>query len=151
MRHSINITLIILTLVIALPRGGVAENPDDVIFQTSTINALLNGVYDGNLSIDKLKAHGDFGVGTFNHLDGEMIGLDGVFYQITADGVSHIVPDSMNTPFAVVKFFETDVSHSMHNPLNCTELKKILSALMQTENILLLIYMSNDNNNSLLY
>ncbi len=135
MRRGVHIILIILILKVALTGRGYAENREDIIFQTSTLNALLDGVYDGNMSIGKLKAHGGFGVGTFNNLDGEMIGLNGVFYQITSDGVVHIVPDLLRTPFAVVKFFEKDLSHRIHKPLNCTELKKILSSLMPTENI----------------
>ena len=43
------------------------------IFQTSTMAALLDGVYEGNVSIRELLRHGDFGLGTFNILDGEML------------------------------------------------------------------------------
>lgn len=42
----------------------------DVLFQTSTINALLDGVYDGEMTYKELKQHGGFGLGTFNGLDG---------------------------------------------------------------------------------
>lgn len=80
----------------------------DVLFQTSTINALSEGVYDGEITYGELKKHGDVGIGTFNDLDGEMIELDGNFYQIKADGIVYLVDDSMRTPFAVVTFFEPD-------------------------------------------
>ena len=48
------------------------------VYQTSTIAALLDGIYDGDVTIAELLTHGDFGLGTFNHLDGEMVVLDGV-------------------------------------------------------------------------
>ena len=32
--------------------------------QVSTIDALLNGLYDGETSLDELKQMGDFGLGT---------------------------------------------------------------------------------------
>ncbi len=48
------------------------------------------------------------GLGTFNNLDGEMIGLDGEFYQIKADGIAYPVDDLMKTSFAVVMFFVPD-------------------------------------------
>jgi len=60
--------------------------PRNTVFQTSVISALLDGVYDGDLSLAELLAHGDFGLGTFNGLDGEMIILDGTAYQLHADG-----------------------------------------------------------------
>ena len=48
------------------------------VYQTSTMGALLDGVYDGDVTIRELLRHGDFGLGTFNGLDGEMLVLDGV-------------------------------------------------------------------------
>ncbi|MCA1738575.1 MAG: acetolactate decarboxylase, partial [Actinobacteria bacterium] len=38
---------------------------------------MLDGNYDGELTFAELGARGDFGLGTFDALDGEMIGLDG--------------------------------------------------------------------------
>ncbi|MBM3713155.1 MAG: acetolactate decarboxylase, partial [Actinobacteria bacterium] len=56
------------------------------LVQVSTIDALLNGVYDGVIDFKSLKEYGDFGIGTFDRLDGEMIGYDNKFYQIKSDG-----------------------------------------------------------------
>jgi wobble nucleotide-excising tRNase len=58
-----------------LPYAQCAD--DDVLFQVSTIDALLQGVLDGFFTFEDLKTHGDFGIGTFDSLDGEMIALDG--------------------------------------------------------------------------
>ncbi len=54
-------------------RGFLAQHTDSVIYQTSLMSALLSGVYEGETTIADLLAHGDFGLGTFNELDGEMI------------------------------------------------------------------------------
>ncbi len=43
------------------------------IFQVSTLNALVEGLYDGEITYGELREHGDFGIGTFNALDGVMI------------------------------------------------------------------------------
>ena len=56
------------------------------VYQTSTMGALLDGVYDGDVTIRELLQHGDFGLGTFNGLDGEMLVLDGICYQLRGDG-----------------------------------------------------------------
>lgn len=100
------ITLVILAVSTLMGCAHVQKN--DVVFQSSTINALLKGIYDGDVTFGELKRNGDFGLGTFNALDGEMIGLAGTFYQIKADGVAYPVEDSVKTPFAVVSFFAPD-------------------------------------------
>ena len=80
----------------------------DLLFQQSTIHTLLAGVYDGEISFGQLKEYGDFGIGTLDALDGEMVAVDGTYYQIKADGKVYPVSDSLTTPFASVTFFETD-------------------------------------------
>lgn len=79
------------------------------LFQTSTIGALMEGVYDGDTTYGELAKHGDFGLGTFNALDGEMIAFGGKFYQMKADGKAYPVDPGMKTPFAVVMFFDPTV------------------------------------------
>lgn len=82
------------------------ERPHHSLFQTSTIEALLEGNYDGDVSFAELEDSGDFGLGTLDALDGEMIALDGAFYQIKADGLAYPIDGRTRTPFAVVTFFE---------------------------------------------
>ena len=65
------------------------------LFQSSTVDALLARVCDGDLTYQELQKHGDFGIGTLNGLDGEMIGIEGKFYQIKTDEVAYYVDDSM--------------------------------------------------------
>ena len=111
------------------------DQNNDVLFQTSTINALLEGVYDGEIPYGELKQHGDFGIGTFNALDGEMIGLEGAFYQVKADGVASVVADSMKTPFAVVTFFEPDREVALDQPADYEQLEHFLDEVLPTKNI----------------
>jgi acetolactate decarboxylase len=96
---------------------------------------LLEGVYDGEITYKKLKKYGDFGIGTFNNLDGEMIGLESRFYQIKTDGIAYPVDESMRTPFAVVTFFEPDKSVLLDKALNYEKLKQYLDSLLPTQNI----------------
>jgi acetolactate decarboxylase len=83
------------------------------LFQTSTIDALLDGNYDGDISFAELKPHGDFGLGTFDALDGEMVALDGDYLQVRADGRAYPVDGQTKTPFAVVTFFEPSISETL--------------------------------------
>ena len=83
-----------------------AEREPHVIFQTSTIDALLDGAYDGEVTFGQLREHGDLGLGTLEACDGEMIAVGGEFFRAAVDGSVSAVPDSETTPFAVVTFFE---------------------------------------------
>jgi acetolactate decarboxylase len=85
------------------------EREPHVLFQASTIGALLEGSYDGDLSFAELAEHGDLGLGTLNGLDGEMIALDGEFFRADVDGYVDRVPPTAKTPFAVVTRFEPEI------------------------------------------
>lgn len=115
--------------------GTRAQDGNDTIFQTSTIDALMQGVYVGNLTFGELKRHGDFGLGTLNDLDGEMMALDGVFYQVRTDGKAYVVPDDAVTPFAVVTFFELDEELKPDKPLGCREIESYLESKFPSKNI----------------
>jgi acetolactate decarboxylase len=128
--------LIVCALLSCALSGSAQPSPDhDVLFQTSTIDALLAGVYDGTMSLQQLKQHGDFGLGTFHALDGEMVAVDGTFYQIAADGVAHRVDDEMLTPFAAVTFFEQDEKRSVKEELDLAALTEYLDELLPSQNV----------------
>lgn len=80
------------------------------VFQASTITALLEGAYEGDVSFAELAARGDLGLGTLNGIDGEMIALDGRFYRAGVDGDLTAVPPEAKTPFAVLVRF-----HAVHH------------------------------------
>jgi acetolactate decarboxylase len=99
-----------------------AEREPHVLFQASTIGALLDGAYDGDLSFAELAEHGDLGLGTLNGLDGEMIALDGEFYRADVEGRVHPVSPWERTPFAVVTRFQPTVETAFEGPLSHEEL-----------------------------
>ncbi len=81
---------------------GCASPIQNTVYQTSTIDALLAGVYDGDKTLEEVREHGDLGLGTFQHLDGEMALLDGQFYQVKVDGRVYSPNLKGKTPFAEV-------------------------------------------------
>ncbi len=106
----------------------------DVLFQVSTIDALLQGVYDGVMNFGELKPQGDFGIGTFEGIDGEMIALDGQYYQVKADGIAYPVNDTMTTPFSTVTYFDKDLD-AIVSAKNFTELSSALDAQIPSKNL----------------
>jgi acetolactate decarboxylase len=106
-----------------------AEREPHVLFQASTIGALLDGAYDGDLSFGELAEHGDLGLGTLNGLDGEMIALDGEFFRADVDGRVNSVAAAERTPFAVVTRFTPSVDVALEGPLAHAELLARLDLL----------------------
>jgi len=91
------------------------EREHHVLFQASTIGALLDGAFEGDLTFAELAARGDLGLGTLNHLDGEMIALDGGFFRADVEGRLNRISPEARTPFAVVTRFEPEVDVRLGN------------------------------------
>ena len=81
---------------------------DDALVQFSLVAALAAGDYADGPPLKRVLAEGDFGVGTFSRLDGEMIMLDGKILQALSDGSIRAASLDDTTPFAVVTFFDED-------------------------------------------
>jgi acetolactate decarboxylase len=95
----------------AVRRSGLRpEHEPHLVFQTSTLDALFDGDWDGDLTFAELAEHGDFGLGTLNGLDGEMIAVDGRFLRADVDGNLGDISPSARTPFAAVTFFSPAVT-----------------------------------------
>lgn len=88
--------------------SGSQDYREGVLYQTSLMSALIAGIYEGQMTYGEIRKHGDFGLGTFNDLDGEMVGFDGTFYQLRSDGSARPVTADQKTPFAVVTFFRPE-------------------------------------------
>src|ERR1700683_50750 len=73
--------------IVARALSEYLTTPLHTLFQVSTSAALAEGIYQGAVRVSRLLQHGDFGLGTFTDLDGEMVVLDGVCYQACASGV----------------------------------------------------------------
>jgi acetolactate decarboxylase len=80
----------------------------DTITQVSSYNGLLAALYDGEVPYSELKPYGNFGVGTFNAMDGEMVMIDGVIYQIAFSGKVTVMDPSNVTPYATLVNFKAD-------------------------------------------
>jgi acetolactate decarboxylase len=124
--------LIILCLLAGYTQAS--ENQSTVV-QISTVQALLKGVYDSETTFGQLKTFGDFGFGTVNGLDGEMLGFDGQFYQVKGDGSVHLIPDSQKTPYATVHFFRADKIVTLEKLMqNYTDFQNELSQHLPSRN-----------------
>lgn len=100
---------------------NITENRETV-FQVAAFKPFAQGDFDGNTTYAELAEHGDFGIGTLNDIDGEMVALNGVFYQIPIDGKPRQINSTEKTPFALVTFFEADQTLHVADAMNYSEL-----------------------------
>ena len=124
-----------LSAIIVQALERLLGDEDQTVFQTSTVNALMEGASTGDMTMGELKTHGDFGLGTFDGLDGEMIELDGKVFQVRADGHAHPVEDSTRTPFATVSFFKADESARLDRPCDQAEMLATVATMLPSQNI----------------
>jgi acetolactate decarboxylase len=125
----------------ARPAPAGAGDNRETLYQVSTIDALLQGIYDGIEPIGELKRHGDFGIGTFDALDGEMIVLDGSVYQAKADGKIYLVADTATTPFATVTYFDSDFSTVTETTMNFSALTSAMENRLPSRNMVYAVRM----------
>lgn len=125
-------------------RVMLAHRHGSEVYQTSTMGALLDGVYDGDVTIRELLRHGDFGLGTFNGLDGEMLVLDGVCYQLRADGSARAANMNQRTPFAVVTWFNADRKFDVSAPIDRAELKAHIDESLPSTNLIVAVRVTGD-------
>ncbi len=105
------------------------------LFQVSNSTALTQGVFDGAVTIRELKEHGDFGLGTFDGLDGEMIALEGVVYRAAADGNVTVADDAALAPFAVITEFPNEPPFALPKIASFADLAAQLDAHRQSDNL----------------
>ncbi len=103
----------------------------DDIFQYSTKNGLLKNNYVGTLTVNEIKKNGDFGLGTFNMVDGEMVIQNGNVYQVLTNGKINDMPAKALSPFVVTKFFISDTSFSLPKNISLDSAKTILELLVK--------------------
>jgi acetolactate decarboxylase len=133
--------LLVLVVGVCLLVTGCATR-DGVVFQTSTIDALLAGVYDGHMSCHELLQHGDLGIGTFNGLEGEMVVVDSKLYQVKADGKVYTPELSVRTPFATVCEFDPELTCAVSAGTDYEGLKQLIDAQAPNQNLFCAIRIS---------
>ena len=130
MKNAFFLMLTIFSIALSLPAGN-----RDTLFQVSTFKALSEGIYEGEITFNELRRHGDFGMGTLLGLDGEVIAVNGRFYKVGFNGKAVPVPGSALSPFAMVTFFSSDKEAVIEKTESLKELGQQLDALLPSKNI----------------
>lgn len=105
------------------------------LFQVSTSNALVQGVFGGVITVGELRRHVDFGLGTFTGVDGELVMIDGDCFRATAGGVVEVADDRREVPFALVTRFDADVTVNIDGSPDLGELTGMVDSMRPSENL----------------
>jgi acetolactate decarboxylase len=128
-------TILSLVIALAVTVSAAGAPARDVLYQTATIDALMAGLYDGQMRVGELTKHGNLGLGTFDRLDGEMVVVDGIVYQVTSDGVAHKADSTMTTPFAAVTFFDRDKTAASEIERDLGALQEYIDRMLPSKNL----------------
>src|SRR5688572_24417509 len=112
---------IILWIMLTISSISYSKNISN-LYQVGTFAAVLNGAVNGDVNYQFLKQKGNFGLGTFNGVTGEMVAYQGQFYRIGEKGVTISVTDETETPFAQVIQFNPTTDFSLTNIDNFKQL-----------------------------
>ena len=104
------------------------------IFQNSLMTALLDGIYDGEMSVGELLGKGNFGLGTFDALDGEMVIIDGTCYQLRHDGTATRADLSARSPYAVATNFVPRIRRRAPENIRRADLSNFIDEMTPSAN-----------------
>jgi len=121
--------------IVARALSEYLATPLHTLFQVSTSAALVEGIYQGAVRVSRLLQHGDFGLGTFIDLDGEMVVLDGVCYQVSPTGAIASVEGDRLIPYAVVTQFSSSFRKNDQRIRNFDDLVQICDQLRDSNNV----------------
>jgi len=107
-----------------------------MLYQTGTIRSLLRGIYDGDMTFAELAHYGNFGLGTFNEVSGEMVALDGHFYRVDSAGKVEPVDPEARTPFSIITRFEDVPGFSLRGVDSFEKLEALLESRLESGNLL---------------
>ncbi len=116
-------------------RAFSAQHPESVLYQTSHNERPAERAYEGSTTIADLLKHGDFGLGTFNELDGELIAFSSQVHQLRADGSARKAQPEQKTPFAVMTWFQPQYRKTFDHPVSRQQLHDVIDQQIPSDNL----------------
>lgn len=104
---------------------------DGKMYQVSTLQALMLGYSRSVITVSELLSHGDFGLGTFSDVDGEMIVVDGSCYRATKYGDVVVAEPDRGVPFSTVCTMYDSVQMFFERTGSINDLKTKLNNIIE--------------------
>lgn len=126
---------LLLTLVFGASTTFAQQTiPDHNLYSAGHAGSFVSGLYDAYYPYKQLEQHGNFGLGAPDHLDGELMMLDGKYYQTRYTGITTRLADTGKTPYATVCFFKADKIYKPGKPLTKAALFSYLDSVLNNQN-----------------
>jgi len=106
----------------------------ELFYHYSIWTALVNEIFDGTLTAGELKTKGDIALGTYNALNGELVMVDGVLYQVLEDGTVRETPDDEQIPYTNATYFDPDITFELEGPADYEILREAIEGHIPSEN-----------------
>lgn len=130
--RAVTASTIAVGSIILLPLAGSAKNATTEMVQVGTYESLLRPNFSGVARLDQVLTNETMGIGTFTNLDGELIMLGGVVYQVRPDGIPQIADRRASTPFLQAVRFEPEVNIEVPPGTACSNLPSVANAALGT-------------------
>lgn len=117
-------------IVLIFQTGSVLAlltDTSSTLYQVSSWGPFESGNFSGVCTVNDLKELGTLGTGGYEHLDGELLALDGAVWRISHDGVVSEPLGDTEVCFATTVKFEPSISYSLNKTQEKDELLKIVN------------------------
>lgn len=134
-----------LAMVLFAPMGEDFLNAGDkpVLTQVNIIDTLLAGMYDGTVPLGDVLRYGDYGIGTVDKLDGELIIVAGKAYHIKSDGKAYELANDITTPFVSVVNFQPGEAITVEKK-SMAALCELVDSLASNQNLFVAFAVTGD-------
>lgn len=105
------------------------------LYQFNTLGSLMSGLYDGKKTISSILHHGNFGIGTFDQVEGEMIIMDGIVYQALGNNTIRVADQDQTSPYVAVTNHNADVTFEMTGTHSINEVEKKIESYLTSRNL----------------
>lgn len=143
--HKVSLILCIALSLIALGSATViGDAPSSDLFHVSAYSLLADGQYEGVVTVADLKSNGTFGIGGYEHMDGELLMLDGTVWQITHEGEVLEPSDDTEVCYANIIHFSPTITHQVNETLDKAEVYTVITELFPDDDTIYAVKVTGD-------
>ena len=95
----------------------------------------MSGTYDGEITAGEIKRHGDLGIAVADALGGEMMLVDGIWYQVLPGGRIQVADDNLTVPFGMAAFFKPSIEFTVGPTKTYQELRAEVDKHLPSRNV----------------
>lgn len=132
----VTVSIVACTSALALLAGAAPVHADAGpawVTQAGTYDYLTSPDYDALASVGSVTHGHTLALGTFDHLDGELVMVGGVAYRVGVDGVPQPAAAGSTTPFLEAIEFAPDASGPVSPGTTCANLLAVVNHMASTD------------------